>query len=118
MRLHRYLSLFVAPAMLFFAISGAWQAFRLNDDKKDGSYHAPPVLKLLSQAHKAEHLAKEGAAGNLFRFGELTLATVFVVTALVGIVMAFRLARPRWRVWACLAAGIALPVSLALMALR
>jgi hypothetical protein len=30
MRWHRYLSCFVAPAMIFFAISGAWQAFRLT----------------------------------------------------------------------------------------
>jgi len=26
LRIHRYLSCFVAPAMLFFAVSGAWQA--------------------------------------------------------------------------------------------
>jgi hypothetical protein len=38
LRVHRYLSCFVAPVMLFFAISGAWQAFRLQETRKDGSY--------------------------------------------------------------------------------
>jgi len=56
MRVHRYLSCFVAPAMLCFSISGAWQAFRLHASRKDGSYVAPDVLSRLSLIHKAEKL--------------------------------------------------------------
>ena len=43
LRIHLYLSCFVAPAMLFFAVSGAWQAFRFQERKKDGSYRAPSL---------------------------------------------------------------------------
>jgi hypothetical protein len=111
MRCHRYLSCFIAPAMIFFAVSGAWQAFRLHEDRKDGSYQAPAALSVLSQAHKAEQLDKGAAVW--FRIGELVLAAVFVTTAVLGLVMAFRLTRPAWRVWVLLAAGIALPVLLA-----
>src|SRR5438128_6916597 len=96
--------------MLFFAVSGAWQAFRLQETKKDGSYTAPPVLARLSEVHKAEHL--HGAAGTWFRVGELAVSVMFATTAIVGLVMAFRVARPVWLVWACLTAGIALPVLL------
>lgn len=113
MRLHRYLSCFLAPAMLFFAVSGAWQAFRLQENRKDG-YQAPLVLAELSRVHKAEKLA--GAAATWFRVGQLVVAAAFVTTALIGIAMAFRLTRPQWLVWLCLLAGLVLPVLLALSA--
>lgn len=100
--------------MLFFAVSGAWQAFRLQETKKDGSYTAPPVLARLSEVHKAERLA--GTAGTLFRAVQLALAAMFATTAIVGLIMAFRIARPVWIVWACLAAGTAVPVLLAVAA--
>jgi len=111
LRIHRYLGCFLAPAMLFFAVSGAWQAFRLHETKKDGSYRAPPVLARLSEVHKAERIS--GTAETLFRVGELAVAVMFATTAIIGLVMAFRIARPIWLVWACLAGGTALPVLLA-----
>jgi hypothetical protein len=114
MRIHRYLSCFVAPAMLFFAISGAWQAFRLQETKKDGSYTAPAVLQRLSEVHKAEHLSR--ATGGLFRAGQLVLSVAFVATAVIGLVMAFRIARPAWIVWLCVAAGVVVPLLLTLAA--
>ena len=114
LRIHRYLGCFLAPAMLFFAVSGAWQAFRLHETKKDGSYRAPPVLARLSEVHKAERIS--GTAGTLVRVGELAVAVMFATTAIIGLVMAFRIARPVWLVWACLAGGTALPVILAVAA--
>ena len=114
LRIHRYLSCIVAPAMLFFAISGAWQAFRFQDSKKDGSYVAPVPLQVLSQVHKAERLA--GRAAPWFRFGQVLLAAAFATTAIIGVVMAFRSTKPRWLIWACLVAGVVLPALLALAA--
>ena len=113
-RIHRYLSCLVAPAMLFFAISGAWQAFRLHESKKDGSYTAPVALEQLSKVHKAERLS--GAAATWFRVGQLLLAATFVATAVIGVIMAVRITRPAWLVWACLGAGVVLPIVLALAA--
>jgi hypothetical protein len=112
-RIHRYVSCFIAPAMLFFAVSGAWQAFRLQESRKDGSYKAPQSLALLSDIHKAERLS--GPRGTLFRTGQAVLAGAFVTTALLGLVMGFRMTRPRWPFWACLLAGIILPVVLAVI---
>ncbi|HTQ79977.1 MAG TPA: hypothetical protein VMM92_08275 [Thermoanaerobaculia bacterium] len=111
MRIHRYLSCFVAPAMLFFAISGAWQAFRLHEDERQGSYRAPRALAVLSDVHKAEHL--QGLPGTWWRIGQLAFAAGFVATAGIGLYMAFRLARPNWLVWVWLLAGILLPTFLA-----
>jgi VIT1/CCC1 family predicted Fe2+/Mn2+ transporter len=114
MRIHRYLSCFVAPAMLFFAVSGAWQAFRLHDTKKDGTYVAPQILQDLSQVHKAEKI--EGAAATVFRAGQVLVALSFIVTAIIGVVMAFRITRPVWLIWICLLGGVALPTLLFLVA--
>jgi hypothetical protein len=114
MRIHLYLSCFVAPVMLFFAVSGAWQAFRFQETKKDGSYRAPAALSLLSDIHKAEHLS--GASGNLLRGGQVAIAAAFVATAIVGLVMAFRVARHGWLLWACLAAGVVIPLLLVVAA--
>ena len=113
-RIHRYLSCFVAPAMLFFAVSGAWQAFRLQESRKDCSYTAPALLSRLSNVHKAERLA--GRYADCFRYGQLALAAAFVATALIGILMALRVTRPVWLAWLCLAAGVAIPMLLVLAA--
>lgn len=112
-RTHRYLSLFVAPAMIFFAISGALQSYRLQEDHKDG-YRAPFVLKVMGEVHKAEHLSKGGQPW--FRAAQTLLAAVFLATAVAGIWMGFRMARPRWPVWLALATGLILPLLMAIAA--
>ncbi len=109
-RTHRYLSLFVAPAMIFFALSGALQSYRLQEDHKDG-YRAPAGLKVMGEVHKAEQLSKPGQPW--FRAAQALLAAVFVTTAIAGVAMGFRMARPKWPVWLALAAGTALPILLA-----
>jgi len=105
---HRFLSLFVAPAMIFFAVSGTFQSYRLHEDRRDGSYRAPQALKAMGDVHKAEKLPPAGRPW--FRATQLALAAVFVVTALAGIAIGFRMGRPKWPVWAALLAGTALPL--------
>lgn len=105
---HRFLSLFVAPAMIFFAVSGALQTYRLQEDRKDGSYRAPQALKTMGEIHKAEKLPPAGRP--FFRAAQLVLAAVFFLTALAGVAIGFRTARTTWPVWAALLAGTALPL--------
>lgn len=114
MRLHRVLSCVAAPLMILFAISGAWQIFRLHETKKDGSYVAPQALQVLSHLHRAERL--QGPPGDAFRWLLLLVSAIFLVTAIVGVAMALRITRPRWLVWAWLAGGIALPALLFVVA--
>ena len=106
-RAHRYLSLFVAPAMIFFAVSGALQSYRLQEDHKDG-YKTTPQLKYMGEVHKAEQLTKDGQPW--FRAAQAFLAAVFVATAIAGVAMGFRMARPKWPVWLALAAGAVIPL--------
>ena len=116
LRLHRVLSCIAAPLMMFFAVSGAWQIFRLHEKTKDGTYVPPAAIETLSHLHRAEKLA--GPAGQAFRWLLLLTSAVFFVSAAIGIVMALRLTRPRWLVALWLGAGVALPVLLFLAAQR
>ncbi len=115
LRIHRYLSCATAPLLLFLAISGAWQVFRFQQDAKDGSYVAPAPLRVLSYVHKVERM--RGPAASAFKAAILLATTVFVVTAVIGVVIGVRLTQPRWLVWALLSAGVALPGALAWYAL-
>jgi hypothetical protein len=50
--LHRYLGLFFAPTILFFAITGGLQMFGLHETARGSSYVPPNILVHLSQLHK------------------------------------------------------------------
>jgi len=113
LRFHRFLSLFIAPAMIFFAVSGALQSYRLQEDHKDG-YVAPTSLKVMGEVHKAEHLSK--TVKPWFQASQTFLALVFVLTAVVGIAIGFRIARPAWPVWLALLLGSLLPILVAVAA--
>jgi hypothetical protein len=50
--IHRYLGLFFAPTILFFAITGGLQMFGLHETARGSSYVPPNILAHLSQLHK------------------------------------------------------------------
>lgn len=49
---HRYLGLFFAPTILFFAITGGLQMLGLHETSRGSSYLPPSILVHLSQLHK------------------------------------------------------------------
>jgi hypothetical protein len=51
-QLHIWISVFVAPSLLFFALTGALQTFRIPDQKE-----APVVLQKLARLHKDDVFA-------------------------------------------------------------
>jgi hypothetical protein len=51
---HLYLGIFTAPAILFFAFSGALQTLSLNDRSPDGSYTPPHWISVFAQIHKKQ----------------------------------------------------------------
>jgi hypothetical protein len=54
-RFHGYAGVFIAPSVLFFAVSGAMQLFNLHE-VRDG-YTPPAVIAVLAQVHKDQRLA-------------------------------------------------------------
>jgi hypothetical protein len=49
---HLYSGVFLAPAILFFAITGGLQMFGLHESSRGSSYVPPALLVHLSQLHK------------------------------------------------------------------
>lgn len=52
---HFYIGMFIAPSVLFFAITGALQLFSWHE--AHGAYTPPPILEKLSSVHKDQVFA-------------------------------------------------------------
>lgn len=144
-QLHLYLGTFFAPAILFFAITGALQTFSFHERTRGSSYDPPVLLMKLAQLHKKQTLAivqKKPApqeAGNpaahtenragaetakpqsqpagtlLMKWFTFVMAIGLVTTTLLGIYMSFKYNRDRRVVWGLLIAGTVLPTLIALV---
>ncbi len=108
LRFHRYAGLVVGPLIIFFAISGAWQVYRLQQDRKDGTYKAPVALRVASDLHMAEDLGSSRAA-TAFKVATVLVAAFLAATTFVGIIVALRMTRPRSLAVALLLVGAAVP---------
>lgn len=53
-KIHLYLGVFTAPAILFFAFTGVLQTLGLQDAARDGSYRPPHWIAVLAQVHKKQ----------------------------------------------------------------
>jgi hypothetical protein len=52
--IHLYVGVFVAPALLFFAFTGALQTFSLHETTRGSSYKPPAWAVMLAQIHKKQ----------------------------------------------------------------
>ena len=52
--LHLYLGVFTAPALLFFAFTGALQTFSLHETTRGSTYKPPQWAVVLGQIHKKQ----------------------------------------------------------------
>lgn len=52
--LHLYLGIFITPALLFFAFTGALQTFSFHETTRGSSYHPPAWIVTLAQIHKKQ----------------------------------------------------------------
>ena len=116
LRFHRYAGLVVGPLVVFFAVSGAWQVFRLHEGRKTEATKPPRALVVASEAHKVERLGP-GAAALAYKIAAATAAGLLALTTLLGIVVALRITRPRWLPILLLTLGVAVPLLLYLLAL-
>src|ERR1700722_11058164 len=51
---HSYIGLFIAPSVLFFAMTGSLQIFRLHE--APGDYRPPALIERLASVHKDQVL--------------------------------------------------------------
>ena len=53
-RLHGYIGMLTAPTLLFFALTGVLQIYRLHE--AHGAYRPPAVISILGQFHKNQEI--------------------------------------------------------------
>ncbi|OJV42619.1 MAG: hypothetical protein BGO25_09955 [Acidobacteriales bacterium 59-55] len=53
---HLYLGVFISPALLFFAFTGALQTFSLHETTRGSSYKPPAWIATLAQIHKKQNM--------------------------------------------------------------
>ncbi len=110
-KLHLCLGCFFTPILVFYAVTGALQLFELHEQKKNSSYAPPALLKWLSEVHI--HQRWQAAAASVpFRWFALAAAAGFLLTSLLGILMAFKFSKSKVVVWLSLIAGALVPVLL------
>lgn len=112
--IHLYLGCVFAPLLTFFAISGLWQM-----NYRSGG-HTPTALTWLSTIHTGRSLkvADDGVdslSSPYLQWVIGLMAVSLVLTIALGVVMAFKFGRGKSAL-ACLAAGVAAPCLLVLLA--
>jgi hypothetical protein len=108
--LHLYLGCIFAPMLLFFAISGIWQTLGLTNGR---------LLQTLSTIHEAKKF-KSGALSlnnGFIMIFDLIMAVAFIITTILGVMMALNLGRSRRVAIYCLVFGVAFPTLLVVIGL-
>jgi hypothetical protein len=135
-RLHHFIGVFIAPSILFFACSGAFQLFSLHE--AHGAYQPPALIVAMARVHKDQVLASEKKADAAERprphnaahhegghpdarakASTLALKAFFlaidvglVVSTLLGLWMALIAGREKTIAWLLLLVGAAIPIAL------
>jgi|SRR5208283_3805172 len=101
--LHLYLGCIFAPMLLFFAISGIWQILGIGHSG---------LLAMLSTAHMGMRL-KNGftLSSAVLRWFIVLMAAGFVITTILGIIMALTQGTNRRTAFYCLVLGVLFPVA-------
>jgi hypothetical protein len=141
-RWHSYLGLFMAPSVLFFAVTGAAQLYNLHE--AHGTYRPAAILEKLSSVHKDQvfklgdhHEPPQPEAGALTSeattapaaeaeektdLSTLALKAFFlwvslclVLSTSLGLWMGLKQTRQKRTAWALVIAGAVVPVGLLLL---
>ena len=132
-QLHVWLSVFIAPSLLFFALTGALQTFRIPDDKA-----APVVIQKLARLHKDDVFAlkpprpkraetagqrskaekpaakpPEKPSVTAMKWFGVAVSIGMATTTLFGLWLALVYSRNRLVIWLLLIAGTATPIVIA-----
>jgi hypothetical protein len=139
-QIHLYIGIFISPAILFFALTGALQTFSLHETTRGSDYKPPTWIVTLAQLHKKQTTtvpvrkprpapdapkpdkradAAIPAAPQTPEKSHLPMKIFFLLVAiglfistLTGIYMSYKFTRNRLVITALLIAGIIVPLIL------
>jgi hypothetical protein len=103
--LHLYLGCIFAPMLLFFAVSGIWQTFGLH-------FHSD-LLARLSTIHMSRGLKNGSGFSSIYMMVfVLLMAVSFIISVILGVVMALKYGGSKRAAFYCLAAGVVVPLAI------
>lgn len=106
--LHLYLGCIFAPMLLFFTVSGIWQTLGI---KRSG------WLALLSTAHEGSRLKVGGSLSSpVLKAFIILMALGFIISTILGIIMAVTQGGHRRAAFYCLAFGVLFPFAVMVIA--
>lgn len=141
-QVHLYLGIFIAPAVLFFAFTGALQTFSLHESSKGSSYRPAKWILVLAEVHKkqtmdvpaqkmlpaaaqpaaGQHKAKDSAPAPVkdppagtslpLKVFFLLVCVGLFTSTFSGLYMSYKYSRNRVVIAALLVAGVVIPVAL------
>jgi hypothetical protein len=133
-QIHLYTGIFLSPAILFFALTGALQSFSLHETSRGSDYKPSTWIVTLSQLHKHQTITvpvrKPRPASDApkpdapkppappekthlpMKIFFLLVAIGLFISTLTGIYMSYKFIRNRLIVTALLLAGIIVPLIL------
>jgi hypothetical protein len=104
--IHLYLGCIFAPLLLFFAISGIWQTLG----------YQPEFLHKLSSVHTQARWKDGSELGSVpLRIVVVIMALSFILSTVLGVVMAFKFGRSHKAAFYCLVLGVVIPAILVLI---
>lgn len=114
-RAHLYLGCFFAPLLVFFILTGWYQTVVPNRVKS--ASEAETLWQKLRVVHSdqiypSEQEFEKPSSPKLFQALVVLMSIAATLTVVLGLVLSFKLIRPVWPVWLCLALGIFLPMLL------
>jgi len=131
-RYHLYIGMFLAPAIIFFSLSGALQTFRLQEEKGWGG--TPPTwIVWLASVHKDSRLPQPKAEGDharpaakpaakapqkpkpsalSFKIFAVVMSIGLILSAVLGVVIALNNRATRRVSTIMLVAGVVVPILL------
>jgi hypothetical protein len=139
-RFHSYFGAFIAPSILFFALTGSLQLFTLHE--AHGDYRPPAVIEKLGMLHKdqvfaakpkrpapaaaqapkpaapsteAHHDAGPKTSTLALKWFFLFIAASLVVSTCLGLWMALAYSANKGVLWLAFLAGAAIPVAILLI---
>jgi hypothetical protein len=131
-QVHLWLGVFFAPAIIFFAFSGALQTFSFHEAEPGSTYHPPVWIQKLAQIHKKQTIQirqkppappqgrrneretprpkiQQPLSTTLLKWFVFLMALGLITTSTLGVYMAFQYTRDRRMIWALLVLGTIIP---------
>lgn len=113
-QLHLGLSVFFTPLLLFFILTGWFQT--VDQDRLKSPGEAETLLQKLRVVHTDQIYPETGALRqksnpSVFRVLVVVMSAALILTTLLGLILAFRFAKPAWVPWAILGLGLLVPVA-------